>query len=199
MQKRACKKLLVIGTILFLWPQCEAQQTGLGCEAANIMAGITALGVTYRVGRNLVDLALNPDNDAFSDVMLKRAVHRGWTSSDTDSVPTRASWILSDIQLRGFWPALAMGTFAAAAARSGSLPQLEMKDVIKPAACAFGTLFAIGTGSAILRSDRSVVKSVVGRHNNYNVFEWEQNLVDYGTYVCMAAVPLYTFYQRYKV
>lgn len=175
------------------------QQTWLGCTAADTIAAVTALGVTYRVGKNLIDLALQPFNDDKPDILLKCSVHRGWTSSDTNDTASRAKWILSDIELRGFWPALAMGTFAAAAARSGSLPQLEMKDVIKPAACAFGTLFAIGTGSALLRSDRSAVKSLVGRHNSYNVFKWEQDLVDYGTYVSMACVPLYVYYQRCKV
>jgi hypothetical protein len=96
-----------------------------------------------------------------------------------------------------------MGTFAAAAARSGSVPQLEMKDVIKPVACVFGTLFAVGTGSAILRSNRSIVKNVVnsafGPCDSRYVFEWEQHIVDYGTYVGLACVPLYVYYQRYKV
>lgn len=215
MRKKACKKVLIICVIAsVLWLRCAAQQTWLGCEAANIMAAVTALGVTYRVGQNVVysALASGPHwSNAEEDRLVSCAIYRGWLPCNmffgwygkTSSLPTHKGVISADIVLRGFWPALAMGTLTAVAARSYSLPQLEMKDAIKPVACMFGTLFAVGTVSAILRSNRSVVKNMVnapiGAFDLSNVFRWEQCLVDYGTYVGMACIPLYVYYQRYKV
>lgn len=218
MQKIAFRQFLLICAISLLPSTgCAAQQTWLGCQAADTMAAVTALGVTYRVSQNVVYSALKPGPhwSSNSDHLASCALYRGWLPSDIwhgwyssrdrgwCSRPTEKGFAFADVVLRGLWPALAMGTLTAAAARSGSLPQLEMNDAIKPAVYAFGTLFAIGTGSALMRSNRGIVNDVVnsacGPRDKDNIFAWEQNLVDYGTYVGMACVPLYVYYQRYKV
>ncbi len=127
--QKIVKKSLFISIISFLSCTIDSQQQGLGCEATNIMAGVVAAGVAYRSLYSLTCFAGAPDNVAYS-ISCARQYKRAPEEFGLD------------ILYKGFYPALVAGTLTAVAARSGSLPQLSMNDVIKPAAWGFGSLFA---------------------------------------------------------
>ena len=210
--QKIVKKSLFISIISFLPCTINSQQQGLGCEATNIMAGVVAAGVAYRSLYSLICFAGAPDNVTYSSSCGRR--------NERDPKDFGL-----DILYKGFYPALVAGTLTAVAARSGSLPQLSMDEVIKYATWGFGSLFAASmpfvfcsgkyqweakklqnTSSFLSRSnpyDKNEHENVNREHtlalkNRGLVINWERYVIGYAQNALVIGLPLYVLYQRYK-
>jgi hypothetical protein len=206
MQNMLLKKLMVICMLSLLPSKMSAMQSqGLGCDFANIMAGVTVAGVASRTLYSAVCYAFAPDNIAHS-LGRPRELRRG----------NPILYVL-DIVKKGFYPALGVGAFTAVAACSGSWRQLEVKDAIKPAACAFGALFLakipfIYYGNKYGFQNFKVEFPGIRFDGEYGFkgssfnsdkrdywLEFDRSYLDrYATAAITVGVPLYVLYQRYK-
>lgn len=193
------KKLLFISMIPFLSCSMNAQQQGLGCEATNIMAGVVAAGVAYKAAYAAICFVVSPVNVSYSEGL-------GGLKDDHRHLPDYA---LDIVYNKGLYPALVTGTFTAVAARSGSWPQLSVKDVIKPTVWGFGSLFGASmlfvfySGKYRWELNRQLKeigkKRVVYTEKIQSTIDWERFVIGYAHKAVIVGLPLWVLYQRYQL